>query len=306
MGMKTMVYLILAAALAATMAGASEVPVVSNVLGPEGPLVVDGDLYYVAWISNTLSRWDGKTSTVLNITPGCETNGLAITQRNTFLVACDDIKGAILELDRTGKQIRRWDADRQGRKFDGGINDIVVAANGAAYATLSGPYVDPPAAVMGKIFYLAPQAREWVEVAGDLNFANGIGISPDQKTLYVSETVANSIKKFTINADGTLSNRWNFAQLNVLVKNKIESRQIGPDSMKIDRHGNIYVAQWLGGKVLKISPQGDLLHVFTIAAGDGTTNVALDLGEKNLYVTTVKNPDDPRFPGSILKVPNVD
>ena len=33
----------------------------SNVLGPEGPLYVDGNLYYVGWISNTLSKWDGKT-----------------------------------------------------------------------------------------------------------------------------------------------------------------------------------------------------------------------------------------------------
>ena len=44
----------------------AEVTVVSNVLGPEGPLYVDGNLYYVGWISSTLSKWDGKSSTVLN------------------------------------------------------------------------------------------------------------------------------------------------------------------------------------------------------------------------------------------------
>ncbi len=44
--------------------------------------------------------------------------------------------------------------------------------------------------------------------------------------------------------------------------------------MKIDRKGNIYVAQCFGGKILKISPGGKLMHVFQIAAGDGTTNVA--------------------------------
>src|SRR5260221_2488767 len=52
-------------------------------------------------------------------------------------------------------------------------------------------------------------------------------------------------------------------------RNKNESWWIGPDSMKIDRKGNIYVAQWFGGKVLKISPDGKLLHVFEIGAGDG-------------------------------------
>ena len=53
---------------------------------------------------------------------------------------------------------------------------------------------------MGKILYLAPGSQKWVEVADDLNYANGIGVSPDQKTLYVSETVGNCILKFTINA----------------------------------------------------------------------------------------------------------
>jgi gluconolactonase len=296
---------ILGALLASTAASAGEITVANNVLGPEGPLVVDGRLYYVGWVSSTLSVWDGKTSTVLNTTKSCGHNGLALTPHKTLRIACDDVKGAILEVDLSGKQLRRWDTDSQGRKFDGGINDIVVARNGAAYATLSGPSDDPPTAVVGKIFYLAPGSEQWTEVADDLDYANGIGISPDQKTLYVAETVGNSIKKFTINADGTLSNRANFALLNLLVKNKVESWLLGPDSMKIDHNGNMYVAQWSGGKVLKISPEGKLLHVFEIAAGDGTTNVAFDEGEKNLYVTVVKDPHDPRAVGSIVKIPNV-
>lgn len=290
--------------LAFATAQAAEVTVVSNVLGPEGPLYVDGNLYYVGWISSTLSKWDGKSSTVLNTTPHCGHNGLALTPRKTLLVACDE-QGAILEVDLTGKQLRRWDTYGQGRKMDGGINDIVIAANGGVYATLSGPSDDPPVAVVGKVLYLAPGAKQWVEVAGDFNYANGIGVSPDQKTLYVSETVGNSIKKFTIKPDGTLSNRANFALLNLLVKNKVESWWLGPDSLKVDQHGNVYVAQFSGGKVLKISPQGKLLHVFDIAAGDGTTNVAFDPGEKNLFVTVVKDPKDPKAKGGIVKIPNV-
>src|SRR5690348_14854766 len=47
--------------LAATACPAAEVTVVRNVLGPEGPLYVDGNLYYVAWTSGTLSKWDGRT-----------------------------------------------------------------------------------------------------------------------------------------------------------------------------------------------------------------------------------------------------
>jgi gluconolactonase len=294
------------ALLASTAAIAGEIPVVNNVLGPEGPLYVDGNLYYVAWVGNTLSKWDGKTATVLNSAPGCGHNGLALTRHKTFLIACTNDPGAILEVDMTGKQLRRWDADSKGKKFSGGINDVVVTANGGVYATVFGPYLDPPTAVAGKILYLAPGSHKWVEVANDLNYANGIGVSPDQKTLYVSETVGNCILKFAIKRDGSLSDRANFALLNVLTKNKVESWWLGPDSMKIDSKGNIYVAQWSGGKILKLSPAGKLLHVFEIAAGDGTTNVAFGDGGKELYVTVVKDPKDPKAKGGIVKISNVE
>ena len=292
---------------AASAVYAGETPIVSNILGPEGPLYLEGNLYYVSWVSNTLSKWDGKNSTVLNRTPGCGHNGLALTKQKTFLLACTNDPGAILELDMNGKQLRRWDTDNNGRKFEGGINDIVVTANGGAYSTVFGPYADPPTPtfVIGKILYLARNSQKWVEVANDLNYANGIGVSPDQKTLYVSQTVSNCVLKFTIEADGSLSHRSNFALLNVLTKNKSDSPWLGPDSMKIDHNGNIYLAQWFGGKILKISPDGKLLHLFEIAAGNGTTNVAFSEGEKELYVTVVKNAKDPQAKGSIVKIPNV-
>jgi gluconolactonase len=291
---------------AGATAQADEVTIVSNVLGPEGPLYVDGNLYYVGWVSNTLSKWDGKTSTVLNSLAGCSHNGLALTQHRTFLLACTDNHGAILELDLTGKLLHRWDSDDKGNAFEGGINDVIVTANGSAYATVFGPPEDLPTAVAGKILYLAPNSQKWIEVARDLNYANGVGISPDQKTLYVSETVGNCILKFSVNGDGSLKGRSNFALLNLLTPNKANSWWLGPDSMKIDRQGNLYVAQWFGGQILKISPTGKLLHSFAIAAGQGTTNVAFGPGEKDLYVTVVKDPNDPKARGSVVKIPNAE
>lgn len=295
-----------AAWLAAMTAVADESTVVENVLGPEGPLYFDGNLYYVGWISNTLARWDGKTLTVLNSAAGCGHNGLALTKRKTFLIACTNDPGAIIETDLNGKQLRQWDTDAAGGKLVGGINDIVVTGNGGAYATIFGVFSERPGEIVGRILYLAPDGKKWVEVAKDLNFANGIGVSPDQKTLYVSETAGNCILKFAINGDGTLSHRANFALLASLVKNKGDSPWIGPDSMKVDANGNVYVAQWAGGKVLKIAPDGKLLHVFEIAAGDGTTNVAFGAGGKELYVTVVKDPNDEKAKGKIVKIANVE
>src|ERR1700738_3467518 len=152
------------AMLAATAEGGDAISIVSNILGPEGPLYVDGNLYYVGWVSNTLSKWDGKTATVLNHTPGCGHNGLALTKQKTFLLARTEEHGAIMELDLIGKQLRRWGADKNGKPFDGVINDIVVIANGGAYATVFGPYKAMPTSVAGKILYLAPGNEQWIEV----------------------------------------------------------------------------------------------------------------------------------------------
>jgi gluconolactonase len=286
-------------------AKAQETVVVNNVLGPEGPLVVDGKLYYVAWTTNTLNRWDGEKSVVLNNEPKCGHNGLALTKQRTFLVMCSEDPGIILETDLNGKEIRRWDTDASGAKLVGGLNDVVVATNGAAYATIFGPYLEKPTSIAGKILYLPPGGNKWAVVADGLNFANGIAISSDQKTLYVNETVGNDMVKYTINSDGTLSNKTNFALLNLLTPDAVKSWWLGPDSMKVDREGNIYVAQWSGGKVLKISPEGKLLHEFDIKAGMGTTNVAFDADEKYIYVTVVKNPKDEKAAGKIVRIPKV-
>jgi gluconolactonase len=297
-------------ALSLSCAGAlarapSETVVVKDVLGPEGPLYVDGNLFFVGWVSGTLSKWDGHKTTVLNDAPNCGHNGLALTPRKTFLLACTDEKGAILELNMNGKELRRWTADDRGRPFVGGINDIVVARNGGAYATVFGPYNGNPTEVAGKVLYLAPGSDKWVQVADDLNYANGIAVSRDQKTLYVDETVGNCILKFDIRPDGTLARRSNFMLLNLLVPNRVENWWLGPDSLKVDSAGNLYVAQWFGAKILKISPSGKLLHVFNIEAGAGTTNVAFGPGEKDLYVSVVKDPNDPKARGSIVRVPNL-
>lgn len=299
-----MLHLIAAAAMAVA-APSAETRIVGNVLGPEGPLYVDGNLYFVGWVSGTLSRWDGRKTTVLNSAPNCGHNGLALTSRKTLLLACTDEKGAIFELDMNGKELRRWTADDKGRAFEGGVNDIVVARNGGAYATVFGPYNGNPTTVAGRVLYMAPGSGKWVQVADDLNYANGVAVSRDQKTLYVDETVGNCILKFDIRPDGTLTNRSNFMLLNLLVPNRVENWWLGPDSLKVDSDGNLYVAQWFGAKVLKISPAGKLLHVFHIKAGAGTTNVAFGPGEKDLYISVVKDPNDPKALGSIVRIPNV-
>lgn len=299
--------LALAATLLAPSAAARETTIVAGIHGPEGPLVVDGALYFVGWNDNALSKWDGHRTSVVHRRAGCGHNGLALTKRRTFLLACTSDPGAIIELSLTGHELRRWNTDARGGKFVGGINDIVVAPNGAAYATTFGPYdgIAPPGEIVGKLLYLPPGGGRWTEVARDLNYANGVGVAPDGRTLYVSQTVGGSILKFRVNPDGSLSHRANFALLDALVPRPTSSPWLGPDSMKVDAHGDIYVAQFFGGRILKLSPHGKLLHVFPIAAGDGTTNVAFDADESHLYVSVVGDAKDPTALGSIVRVDNI-
>jgi gluconolactonase len=296
----------MAALMLAAPAAARETVIVRDVLGPEGPLFVDGNLYFVAYVGSTLSKWDGKTVTVLNDRQDCDHNGLALTARKTFLLACDSDQGAIMELDLNGKELRRWDTDSSGKPFDGGMNDIAVAANGGAYVTLTTATHAPPGSATGRVYYRPPSGKGWALVASGLRAANGIGISPDQKTLYVAETGGNAVQKFTINSDGSLGGRTIFAQLDRLIANPPGLARIGPDSFKLDAKGDLYVAQLLCSRILKISPDGRLLHVFDIEAGVAPTNVAFGPGEKDLYVTVVTVAHDPKAQGSIVRIPNRD
>lgn len=288
-----------ATASATTSAAPGEVTLVDDIVSPEGPLYFNGEVYFVSAGDSTFNRWDGSAVTVLNAEPNCAHNGVALTANNTFLLACSGLDNpGIIEVGVDGVEIRRWN----GPEFAGGVNDIYVAKNGGVYATICGSF-ELPGEVVGRIIYRAPESDTWRTVADDLSYANGVGLSPDQKTLYVSELIGNNILKFTVQPDGSLSRRTNFVFLNTLIPNKHEAWQTGPDSMKIDSAGNIYVAQYAGGRILKISPNGELLQVIEVAAGDGTENLAFDEDGKNMYVAVVHDFADPDYIGAIVKVP---
>ncbi len=276
--------------------------VVAGIAKPEGPLERQVMLYFVSG-DGALLRWDGKATAVVNRTPGCAHNGLALTARGTFLLACMQGGGAILELAGDGRVLRRWDKDDQGHGFAGGINDIAIAPDGGAYATIFGA-----AAHAGGVLYRAPGSDGWTQVANGLNFANGLAVSADRKTLYVAESVGNRILAYAIDAGGKLGAPVEFARLSDLVKDRVADTWLGPDGLKLDAKGNLFVAQCLGAKILKISPQGRLLHVFDIAAGARVTNLALNADETALFVTVADcaSPASGDAQGCVIKIANSD
>jgi gluconolactonase len=126
-----------------------------------------------------------------------------------------------------------------GDSFDcigGVLNDLTAAANGGVYFTQGGP----PA---GGLFYAAPDGT--VTHYGDNLRTNGIILSPDEKTLYV--TNAGTLVAFDVQANGALTNQRVLATL----------PGGGGDGSTIDAQGRIYVTGFPGVRV--VSPDGNVL-----------------------------------------------
>ncbi len=111
---------------------------------------------------------------------------------------------------------------------DHGWNEIVVDGrgniyvNGADFDFLGG---EPPKP--GIIALVTPDGSAR-QVADGIEFPNGMAITPDNRTLIVSESMGQRLTAFDIAADGSLSNR------------RVWADKLGPDSICIDADGCIW------------------------------------------------------------------
>ena len=78
------------------------------------------------------------------------------------------------------------------------------------------------------VYYLAPDHKTITRVIDDLEQPNGIVGTPDGKTLFVADIGGNKTWSYTINKDGSLTNKTLFCEM-------------GSDGMTIDTKGNIYL-----------------------------------------------------------------
>jgi gluconolactonase len=112
----------------------------------------------------------------------------------------------------------------------GRVNDVMADGKGGAYFTAGGAY--------------HVNADGVVTVVEEQNLrSNGIMLSPDGKTLYVTNQKV--VIAFDVKADGSTSNRRDFGTLN---------GDDGGDGMAVDSTGRLYVTGNLGVHVL--SPEG--------------------------------------------------
>ncbi|OUC09448.1 gluconolactonase, partial [Litorilinea aerophila] len=104
---------------------------------------------------------------------------------------------------------------------------------------------------------------------------NGIEVSPDERTLYVNETVQRNIWAYDLSPTGEISNK----------RLLIQFPDYAMDGMRCDVAGNLYVTRWGKGTVAKVSPQGEVLLEIQLA-GAKCTNIAFGGPDgRTCYVT---------------------
>ncbi|MGK0221670.1 MAG: D-xylonolactonase [Limisphaerales bacterium] len=120
-----------------------------------------------------------------------------------------------------------------------GFNDIVADPQGRVYAGgLSGnPLANDGTAPAAENLYLIDVDGTARVVAQDIRLTNGLGFSPDGKTLYHSDTLRRSVFSYAVSSDGSLGPKEVFA-----------STERGlPDGLKVSEDGAVWVALADGG-----------------------------------------------------------
>ncbi|MGH2944731.1 MAG: SMP-30/gluconolactonase/LRE family protein [Solirubrobacteraceae bacterium] len=159
-------------------------------------------------------------------------------------------------------------------------NDLVVDARGRAYVGNFGwEYGAEPEIRATDLIRIDPDGTT-VVAAEDVIFPNGCVITPDGRTLLLSETFAGRVTAFDVAEDGSLSNRRVWADLApstswTTVPQAVESGLPLPDGLALDEDhalwmghaagsGALRVAE--GGEILEVVPTGDLA-VYAVAVG---------------------------------------
>ncbi len=142
------------------------------------------------------------------------------------LFLSDNPNGQIAFLD--GKQkasIAAFDAVKQEGEKPYRPNDLVVDKWGGIYVTFT---------PQGKVIYVRPDGQPVVAVES-IETPNGITLSPDERTLYVSSFVPKKIWAYDVASPGKTQNARMIAAMD-------DGPERGADGMTVDRAGNIYCA----------------------------------------------------------------
>lgn len=239
--------------------------------GIEGPAVdVRGRLYAVNVIKQgTIGVVDevGSVDIFLSLPDNSVGNGIRFDRFNNMYIA-DYVNHIVWRVDMASKTLQihaRNTAMNQ-------PNDLAIMDNGILFAS------DPNwAQEVGKLWRIAQDGTTHL-LADKMGTTNGIEVSPDNKTLYVNESVQRKVWRFDIDEQGHITNK----QLH------ISFSDYGLDGMRADQAGNLYIARYGKGVVTVVSPQGQVIREIKLI-GSYPTNVAFGGSDgKTVYVTMQK------------------
>ncbi len=271
----------------------------------EGPVWVNGSLFFAEIPSNSIRRWTpGKGVTIFLQPSGYKgstpyggrepgTNGMTLDAQGRLTVAGHAQRDIFRFESLNPDAVQTVLADRYQSLRLNSPNDLVYRWFGSFYFTyppyglrmlndsdpdkdlrVNGVYRIPAAAAQKPG---APPSRDDLQLLiSDLPRPNGIAFSPGEKFLYVDSTEPKKIwMRYAVLPDGTL------ADPKLLYDATNDSGNGGPDGMKVDVQGNIYSAG--PGGVIILSPDGKRLA--TLLIPERVANVAWGGADrKTLYI----------------------
>lgn len=221
---------------------------------------------------------DGKISTFMTNTNYA--NGLAFEPDGSLVMAQmgGGRGGRVVRRHKDGTTQVLVDKDPRGQPFYT-VDDLVVRSDGTIYFSDGdfphGPYGGFTLLGELSLYILRPNQPMRLLVQGHtVRGPNGVELSPDEQTLYLSSYFSNQIVKLKVAADGSLSAPSVFA-----------SSLANSDSFCLDAAGNVYSAVSTGLQVMR--SDATRVKLIPITSADGTTSCSFG-GEdgKTLYITS--------------------
>lgn len=244
---------------------------------PEGPIAMaDGSIILVEIQSGDITRvWGAGKREVIAHTGGGP-NGAAFGPDGALYICNNggfewsDLNGITLPGhapgDYSGGRIERVDIatgevtrlyDTVGGHALKGPNDIVFDKTGNFYFTDHGKTY-PRYRDNGGLFYASPDGKMVKELDHGHTSPNGVGLSPDEKTVYMADTLTGRLWAYDLAGPGEV-----IPAMAPLQKGRVVATLPGLqyfDSLAVTAAGNICVATILNGGITTITPSGDHHH----------------------------------------------
>ncbi|WP_154795155.1 SMP-30/gluconolactonase/LRE family protein [Occultella kanbiaonis] len=164
--------------------------------------------------------------------------GVTFTPAGDALYACDLKARVVHRLDVATRAVEVF--SRGGDRPFVTPNAIAVAADGTVYVSDSGAQGVPAPGV----YRFAPDGTGGLWYDGELDFANGLALTPSGRELYVAETFASAITRIAIGPDGAPGRPELLAHLPGAL----------PDGVTVGPDGAVYVGCYEPSQVLRVDP----------------------------------------------------